>query len=152
MPESLPTLTELFSNIANAIRAKTGDSNDIVAANFPTAIAAIPTSGGLSNVDYYSGTVFYDSETEIASFVVNTTRTAAPIFGIICIYYSGQIYIVQEGSSNAYHPSTAAWDVGNVTVVQSGSTNKTYTYSLVDSASGYGQMEGTNYDAYFIYQ
>lgn len=152
MSESLPTLTELFSDIADAIRAKTGDLNDIVAANFPTAIAAIPSGGGLSNVDHYSGTVFYDSETEIASFTVNTTRTAVPIFGIICIYYSSWIYIVQVGSSNAYHPSTATWDVGNVTVVQSGSTNKTYTYSLIDSASGYGNIEGDNYDAYFIYQ
>ena len=37
------TLRGLFSAIADAIRAKTGGSADIVAGDFPTAIAAIPT-------------------------------------------------------------------------------------------------------------
>lgn len=39
-------LTELFSDIADAIRAKTGGTANIVADNFPTAIAAIPSGGG----------------------------------------------------------------------------------------------------------
>lgn len=38
------TLTNLFSDIANAIRAKTGGTDPIVAADFPAAIAGI--SGG----------------------------------------------------------------------------------------------------------
>lgn len=62
MPESLPTLTELFSDIANAIRAKTGDPGDIVAANFPTAIAAIPA--GASNI-----TVTYDNTAVDTSYI-----------------------------------------------------------------------------------
>lgn len=37
------TLRSLFSSIANAIRAKTGGRANIVADDFPTAIAAIPT-------------------------------------------------------------------------------------------------------------
>ena len=37
-------LTTLFTNIANAIRAKTGSSEQIVAENFPTAIAGIETT------------------------------------------------------------------------------------------------------------
>lgn len=35
------TLTELFTNIANAIRAKTGSTEPIVAEDFPSAIEAI---------------------------------------------------------------------------------------------------------------
>ena len=35
-------LTALFSNIASAIRAKTGNTAQISAANFPSAIAGIP--------------------------------------------------------------------------------------------------------------
>lgn len=35
-------LTSLFSNIASAIRAKTGNTAQISAANFPSAIANIP--------------------------------------------------------------------------------------------------------------
>lgn len=36
------TLTELFTNIANAIRAKTGSTEPIIAEDFPSAIEAIP--------------------------------------------------------------------------------------------------------------
>lgn len=39
----MSTLTDLFTNIANAIRAKDGSSDTIVASDFPTAIANIPT-------------------------------------------------------------------------------------------------------------
>ena len=35
------TLTELFTNIANAIRAKTGSTEPIIAEDFPSAIEAI---------------------------------------------------------------------------------------------------------------
>ena len=40
------TLQGLFSDIADAIRAKTGGSADIIAFKFPDAIASIPTGGG----------------------------------------------------------------------------------------------------------
>ena len=46
MPNTHSTLTSLFSDIADAIRAKTGSSATIVADDFPTAIANIPTGGG----------------------------------------------------------------------------------------------------------
>jgi hypothetical protein len=39
------TLTELFTNIANAIRAKTGSTEPIIAEDFPSAIEAIPIGG-----------------------------------------------------------------------------------------------------------
>ena len=39
------SLTDLFKDIADAIRAKTGGSSPIVAEDFPDAISAIPTSG-----------------------------------------------------------------------------------------------------------
>lgn len=45
------TLTQLFTNIANAIRAKTGSSETIKAENFPTEIADI-TTGHLDNTEY----------------------------------------------------------------------------------------------------
>lgn len=35
-------LTELFTNIANAIRSKTGESEQMQASNFPTSISNIP--------------------------------------------------------------------------------------------------------------
>ena len=45
------TLTQLFTNIANAIRAKTGSSETIKAEDFPTEIADI-TTGHLDNTEY----------------------------------------------------------------------------------------------------
>ena len=43
MANTYTTLTGLFSAIANAIRAKTGGSAQIVADDFPTEIGNIPT-------------------------------------------------------------------------------------------------------------
>lgn len=48
-------LTELFTAIANAIRAKTGDSSTIAAANFPEKIATI------SGNDVMIGESFHDA-------------------------------------------------------------------------------------------
>lgn len=45
------TLTQLFTNIANAIRAKTGSSETIKAEDFPTEISDI-TTGHLDNTEY----------------------------------------------------------------------------------------------------
>lgn len=39
------TLTSLFTDIADAIREKTGDTENIVADEFPDAIADIPSGG-----------------------------------------------------------------------------------------------------------
>ena len=46
MPNKHETLTSLFTDIAGAIRSKTGDSAKIKADDFDTAIEAIPTGGG----------------------------------------------------------------------------------------------------------
>lgn len=45
------TLTQLFTNIANAIRAKTGSSETIKAENFPTEIANITTGTDTSDAN-----------------------------------------------------------------------------------------------------
>lgn len=48
MPNTHETLTSLFSDIADAIRAKTGGTADITADTFPTAIGGIPQGGGVT--------------------------------------------------------------------------------------------------------
>lgn len=68
MPNTHETLVSLFRDIANAIRAKTGDNQDIVADNFPTAIAAIPT--GASNI-----TVTYN-DTAVDTFYIKIPSNA----------------------------------------------------------------------------
>lgn len=46
MTLSHSTVTDLFTDIASAIRAKTGGTSTIIADAFPTAIASIPTANG----------------------------------------------------------------------------------------------------------
>lgn len=57
MPNTHENLTSLFEDIADAIRAKTGGTEDIVADTFPTEIANIP-SGGVTKPE--SGVIFID--------------------------------------------------------------------------------------------
>lgn len=69
MPNTHSTLTGLFSDIADAIREKTGGTDSIVADTFPEAISAIP-AGGISvpsnDVDFidYDGTIVYSYTAE----------------------------------------------------------------------------------------
>lgn len=50
MPNTHATLASLFNDIASAIRQKKGESSTVkyVADEFPTAIASIPTGGGVT--------------------------------------------------------------------------------------------------------
>lgn len=77
MPNLHTTLGELFSDIADAIRDKTGDDGLLIADNFPAAIALIPT-GGSTHED---GVVFLDidgSEVEYWEPSDVSEKTALP--------------------------------------------------------------------------
>jgi hypothetical protein len=60
MPNTHSTLTALFSDIADAIRSKTGGTASIAASAFPSAIAAIPTGPVTSGTSSISVTGIYD--------------------------------------------------------------------------------------------
>lgn len=57
MPNTYTTLSSLFTDIANAIRSKTGGSAQIVADDFPTEIANIPSGGAVDSVNGKTGDV-----------------------------------------------------------------------------------------------
>lgn len=57
MPNTYTTLSSLFTAIANAIRAKTGSSAQIVADNFPTEIANIQTGIDPSDATALAGDI-----------------------------------------------------------------------------------------------
>lgn len=68
MPNTHGTLSSLFTDIANAIRSKTGGSAQIVADNFPTEIANIP-SGGVdpSDATATAGNILYPKTAYIST-------------------------------------------------------------------------------------
>jgi hypothetical protein len=70
------TLTELFTNIANAIRAKTGSTEPIIAEDFPSAIEAIEV-GVSENLDEEIAT----QEEKIASQDTLIANIAAALEG-----------------------------------------------------------------------
>lgn len=79
MPNTHTTLTSLFSDIADSIRAKTGSSADIVADTFPTAIAAIPSGGKTEaeskDINFYDYDGFRCASWTLAEL---TNKTALP--------------------------------------------------------------------------
>lgn len=85
MPNTHETLTSLFADIADAIRDKTGGTEDIVADEFPDAISEIETGGGggLPEADEndvifidYDGTIRYSYSK--SDFLVLTEFPANP--------------------------------------------------------------------------
>lgn len=102
MPNTHSTLTSLFSDIADAIRGKTGSSATIVADDFPTAIANIPTSGGIVATEVANATgttlaITSSESTNIQSLSVTENGTYTAGDGVDG--YSPVIVDVQSGGS-----------------------------------------------------
>ena len=81
MPLTHNSLTSLFSDIADAIRAKTGGSSQIVADDFPTAIASISGGGGgtvtiTDTTDTHGGTIRTITTNENATTVIALNATS----------------------------------------------------------------------------
>ena len=113
MPNSHSTLTSLFSDIANAIRAKTGNSGTIVADNFPSAIAAITTgSSGPSITGYASFEKQVDllgAQSGSKSVTYTVTRNSSALYYVLCFSAMAHIYVVDDAdtptSGNAASPA-----------------------------------------------
>jgi len=82
MPLEHETVTDLFTDIADAIRSKTGESVPIVADNFPDAILNIPGGNGTSD-----GSVYQDSN----GYVVLSSEGGFSIMKEITISDSGAV-------------------------------------------------------------
>lgn len=149
MPNSHETLTSLFSDIADAIRAKTGNSGTIVADNFPTAIANIPSGGGSgpSNVKKITGSGYYDSITQEITLTISTGKESHPNYAIIKTNFSQNSFYFQIGGSSVYKVNPSSEETASVT---SRVVNYFYVYDYVFGGEQEASTEVT-YEAYFIY-
>lgn len=121
MPNTHATLTSLFSDIADAIRTKTGSQATIVADNFPTAISNIPTTGGASNL--VQGTFTTQSSAGAQSVTIPYTGSGYPIAAMV--FVSGGAY---NSAISTWYNSVQRYAVGQWTMSKSVTTS-TPTYS-----------------------
>ena len=101
MPNTHTTLDDLFSDIADAIRAKTGGSSIIIADDFPNTIEAIPTGGGLPAYLHHQTVTFAEDSRSVSiqtsdfRFCVITcdgdfgSETANTVFSGVIAYQNG---------------------------------------------------------------
>lgn len=112
------TLTGLFNDIADAIRAKTGSSASIVADNFPSAIAAIPSGSSNWNWMGRNATLVSTVHSETASInsigysswtpsPSQTTLRASSSLSAITLSTSYDYYVVQKFAFTAAFKSGA---------------------------------------------
>lgn len=93
-------LTTLFGNIANAIRSKSGTSEQIVAANFPTAITNIPADEVLTESVYSTGqTVTAPSLNGKENFIVSLTPESTKVLKLQHIVGTSNVYLGWTGSA-----------------------------------------------------
>ena len=124
MPNTHETLISLFSDIADAIRAKTGDSNDIIADNFPTAISNIPAGGANITITYNNAAVSTNYIKIPSNAIINTSTKT-----IICQSNSMLVF----KCTSATQGDTVDYNLTNVTaeVIESSTVNYIQTKIII---------------------
>lgn len=99
-------LTTLFTNIANAIRTKTGESNQIAANQFPTNILNLPS--GMSTPLALTSTANQDELKNLTRFLLVKSsgfRITTETF-ILWIYYDNGSWLIGDTMNRSYRVET----------------------------------------------
>ena len=123
MPQNHNTLTGLFSDIADAIRAKTGGSSQIVADDFPTAIANILSGPARTSADLEAsgatvtapaGVYSSDASKSVASGSATTPATTISSSPTITVSSAGLI-TASNSKTQSVTPTVSAGYVSSGT-------------------------------------
>lgn len=116
-------LTTLFQNIANAIRSKGGTSEQISAANFPTAITNIPADEVLTESVYSTGqTITAHSLNGKENFIIALTPQSKKVLKLQHIVGTSNMYMGWTGSATKTLAVTFNPNPFTVTITTSGYT------------------------------
>lgn len=91
----MSALTDLFTNIANAIRSKTGSSASIVASDFPTEIANIPTGGNIE-IDYSNQKSMASSAPSYEKYISKLKVDASNLTSLAGFFYRSLLEIADD--------------------------------------------------------
>lgn len=141
------SLASLFSDIADAIRAKTGSSSTIVADNFPSAIAAISTGASATATQTVAD---YAYETSLSFSVAGTPQKWACILtsrGSSSGYGTFLIAALYDGS-NVY---TLAYANGLSTSVSVSQSYSNGTLTLSTSSASVGMWMSGSWKLLYMY-
>lgn len=127
------SIASLFSDIANAIRAKTGGSSQIVADNFPAAIATIPAIRAAS----------VKARASSATSITFTGLQGQP--KSFSMFYQGSVGPIPTSSSNRMTFYVIFDGANTITfrVYRNTTTNHSIYYSYTTSVSSWTYNNGT---------
>jgi len=116
------SLADLFSDIADAIRAKTGGSSDIVADDFPDEIAAIPSGGGGTSKNAQIAPGFGRTNQTAYTAISGQSITVAKT-GTYHVYWEGYRSSTSGTNGSCLYIGDSAHSSGNQTTFDATLTN-----------------------------
>jgi len=134
-------LGQLFGDIADAIRGKTGEAGTMKPAEFPDKIAAIETGGGSSGGASGEWLIASGATTETTEGKINVTHDLGVVPDIVYIIANASGSSLTGGENKLR--VVAGCMLSSKLLGDAGADEKTYGYCFLINSSSGGPMIGT---------